>query len=89
MRIALVYGGLCAGATCGEGFHRGQHRVVDQMHSGEPARMNRLEADRRDLARVMQHADLRIGQLVEAELHRLAVVGDRSRPARARLWPTG
>ena len=73
----------------GEGLHRGQDRVVDQMHSREPSRMDRLEADGRDFARVVQHADLRIGQLVEAELHGLAVVGDRRGRARARLWPSG
>ena len=38
----------------GEGLHRGQDRVVDQMHAGERLRMNRLEADGRDLARVVR-----------------------------------
>ena len=62
----------------GERFHRGQHRLVDEVNAGEIASVHRLEADRRDFGRVAQHADLGIGQLVEAKLDRFAVIGDRA-----------
>ena len=51
--------------------------------------MNRLEADGRDFACVVQHAGFRIGQLVEAKLHGLAVVGDGADQLDARLGPNG
>ena len=61
----------------GEGLHRLEHVLVDQVDAGQVPGVHGLEADRRDLARVRQHADLGIGQLVEAELDGVAVVGDR------------
>ncbi len=50
--------------------------------------MDRLEPDRRDLGGVGEHADLGVGQLVEAEPHRLAVVGDRPDLLALAPWPT-
>ena len=64
----------------GERFHRGQHLLVHQVNAGEVPGVDRLEADRRDLGGVVEHADLGVGQLVEAELHGVAVIGDRARP---------
>ena len=62
----------------GERFHRGQHGLVHQVNAGEIASVDRLEADRRDFGRVAQHADLGVGQLVEAKLDRFTVIGDRT-----------
>ena len=49
--------------------------------------MDRLEPDGRDVTWVGQHADLGIGELVEAELDRVAMVGDR--PIHLPLAPGG
>src|SRR5262249_11880546 len=44
----------------------------------EIPRVDRLEADRGDFAGLGQHADLGIGQLVEAQLYGRPVIGDRA-----------
>ena len=77
IRIALVYGGLWAGATSAKASIASSTVLVHELDAGEVPRVDRLEADRRDLGGVGEHADLGVGQLVEADLHGVAVVGDR------------
>ena len=72
----LGVGWIVGRSDVGKGLHRFQHVVVNPMHPGQVAGMNRLEADGRHLARVAQNADLGIGELLEAKLDRLAMVGD-------------
>ena len=72
----------------GEGFHRGQHVLVDQMHAGQIAGVNRLEADRRDFGRVVAARRSRDRSTGRGRAGRLRRGRRSGRPARARLWPT-
>ena len=80
---------IVRGGDVGERLHRLEHVLVDPLHAGEVPGVDRLEADRRDLGGVLEHAELGVGQLVEAELHGVAVVGDRLDQLDARPWPSG
>ena len=73
----LDVGRIVRGGDVGERLHRLEHVLVDELDAGQVAGVDRLEADRRDVGGVLEHADLGVGQLVEADLHGVAVVGDR------------
>ena len=68
---------MWAGATSAKASIALEHVIVNPMDAGQVAGMDRLEPDGRHVTWVGQHADLGIGELVEAELDRVAMVGDR------------
>ena len=63
-------------------FHRRQHVGRDPLHAAVSAAVDRLEADGRHFRRIAQAAVRRIGQLRQAVMHRLDVIGrlDRQLP---------
>ena len=83
----LGVGRIVGGSDVGEGLHRLEHVIVNPMDPGQVAGMDRLEPDGRHVTWVGQHADVGIGELVEAKLDRVAMVGDR--PIHLPLAPGG
>ena len=71
--MAVTYGGLWAGATSLYASIACQHRLIDALHAGQSLGVHRLEADRRQLRRVL--ADT-------APSDRTAVAGRAARPRR-------
>ena len=75
--MARVYGGLCAGATSAKASIAASTWSSTRCTPVRLRACTALNPMADDLGSVGQHADLGVGQLVEAELDRVAVVGDR------------